>query len=235
MFVHERELVIAQHAARQASAPSPTSVDHALVGRIGQQMLRRTIQLVRGARHGGLVLLSDVDPDAPPATLEGLRLKYRFERDEPTHRYRTLLFKILASLADGTSKETVSWNDFATSANATLEKLEHAVFEWSRVVANLAAIDGAVVLDKRFGLLGFGAEVSAELPSPSRVLRALDSEGHLVRADDIESVGTRHRAAFRFVNDHPQALAIVISHDGGVSFVSNREGDVVVWEQSISP
>jgi hypothetical protein len=48
-------------------------------------------------------------------------------------------------------------------------------------------------------------------------------------------VGTRHRAAFRFVHDHPQGVAIVVSHDGGVSFVAKREDQVVVWEQSVSP
>ena len=29
--------------------------------------------------------------------------------------------------------------------------------------------------------------------------------------------------------------SIVISHDGGVSFVANRDGEVVFWEQSVSP
>jgi hypothetical protein len=27
----------------------------------------------------------------------------------------------------------------------------------------------------------------------------------------------------------------VISHDGGVSFVANRDQEVVFWEQSVSP
>jgi hypothetical protein len=53
--------------------------------------------------------------------------------------------------------------------------------------------------------------------------------------DDVESVGTRHRAAYRFINTEPGGLAIVVSHDGGVSFVANREKEVVIWEQSMSP
>jgi hypothetical protein len=92
-----------------------------------------------------------------------------------------------------------------------------------------------VVLDKRLGLLGFGAEVSSELPAPAQVWRSLDTEGNRREAYDAESVGTRHRAAFRFVHDHPQGVAIVVSHDGGVSFVAKREDQVVVWEQSVSP
>jgi hypothetical protein len=99
----------------------------------------------------------------------------------------------------------------------------------------LTAIDGALVLDKRFGVLGFGAEVSAELPTPDKVWRALDAEGHELHAEDLENVGTRHRAAYRFVNDHPDGLAIVVSQDGSVSFVANRDKQIVFWEQSVSP
>ncbi len=233
MFAREREEIRAEHAAHQALRESPTQVEHSLVGRVGQHMLRRTIQLVRGARHGGLILVEDNRPDAHGES--GLRLKYRIKQDEPAHRYRTLLFRILDEVAAGTSKTSVGWSDFASSASAELAQLEHAVFEWSRLIANIAAIDGAVVLDKRLGLVGFGAEVSAELPTPVSVWRALDIEGHARKPEDIESVGTRHRAAYRFVNDHPGGLAIVISQDGGVSFVANREQAVVYWEQSMSP
>ena len=33
----------------------------------------------------------------------------------------------------------------------------------------------------------------------------------------------------------PQGMAIVISQDGAVSFVANRAGEVVIWEQSVRP
>jgi hypothetical protein len=234
MFAHEREEIRAEHAALQAGTPSPTLVEHSLVGRVGQQMLRRVIQLVRGARHGGMILVADSGLGQARVP-SGMRLKYRLDRDEPSRRYRTLLFQILEAVAAATSKASVGWVDFASNPSANLEQLEQSVFELSRVIANLSAIDGAVVLDKRFAILGFGAEVSAELPAPARVWRALDVEGVERSIDDIENVGTRHRAAYRFVHDHPDGLAIVISHDGGVSFVANREGEVVFWEQSVSP
>jgi hypothetical protein len=235
MFAREREEVRAEHDALQARTASPTSVDTTLVGRVGHQVLRRAIQLVRGARHGGMILLVNVGLESPSKGSEGLRLKYRFGPDEPSHRYRTLLLQILEAVAATSPKGSVGWADFASNASEHLEKLEQATFELSRVIANLTAIDGAVVLDKQLSLLGFGAEVSAELPTPRRVWRALDTEGREREADDAENVGTRHRAAYRFVNDHPDGLAIVISQDGGVSFVANREQEVVFWEQSVSP
>jgi hypothetical protein len=235
LFARELEQVRAEHAALQAKTSSPTLADPSLVGRVGQHMLRRAIQLVRGARHGGMILVVDAVSGSGAAPPRALRLKYRFDQDEPSRRYRTLLFRILERVAAATSKASVGWSDFALDASPGLERLEEAVFELSRLVANLAAIDGAVVLDKQFGLLGFGAEVSADLPVPARVWRALDTEARERELDDIENVGTRHRAAYRFVHDHPDGLAIVISHDGGVSFVANRDGEVVFWEQSVSP
>lgn len=235
MFAREREGVQAEHDALQAGAPSPTSVEPSLVGRVGQHMLRRTIQLIRGARHGGMILVANAGSEGASSRIDGVRLKYRFGQDEPSHRFRTLLFRIIEGLAGSTSKASVGWSDFASDGSAHLERLEQSVFEMSRVIANLAAIDGAVVLDRQLGILGFGAEVSAELPAPDRVWRAVDTEAAVRKADDIENVGTRHRAAYRFVHDHPDALAIVISHDGGVTFVANREGEVVFWEQSVSP
>ncbi len=234
MFEREREDIRAEHAALQAGAASPTAVEHSLVGKVGQQMLRRAIQLVRGARHGGLVLVVNGGPDDVPQ-LHGLRLKYGFDQDEPSHRYRTLLLGILRAVAATTSKSSVGWADFASSESAHFAALEQEVFELSRVLANLTAIDGALVLDKRFGILGFGAEVSAELPTPERVFRALDAEGRERQPEAIENVGTRHRAAYRFVNDHPEGLAVVVSQDGGVTFVANRDAQVVFWEQSVSP
>lgn len=234
LFVREREEVREQHDAVQVSKSIPTAVDHSLVGRISQHMLRRCIQLVRGAQHGGLLLVHDAAP-AAGEIVDGLRLKYRFELDEPTRRYRALLLRLLEALADASDKPSIGWTDFMTSASSDLERFEQAVFEWSRVIANLAAIDGAVVLDKRFALAGFGAEVSSELPLPPYVWRALDREGAQRRPEEIEAVGTRHRAAYRFVNDHPKSLAIVVSHDGGVTFVANRDGEVVFWEQTNRP
>jgi hypothetical protein len=235
LFVREREQIQEEHAALQAKARSPTAVEQSLVARIGQHMVRRAIQLVLGARQGGMILVVDAAPGTAPTTLAGLRLKYRFAPSEPPRRYRTLLLRLLDRLAAGTTNPSVDWSDFARDTNPDLAALEQSIFEISRVIAGLAAIDGAVVLDKRFAILGFGAEVSEELPAPPRVWRADDTEGGQRELAALEDVGTRHRAAYRFIQGHPRGLAIVVSHDGGVSFVANRDGEVVFWEQSVSP
>jgi hypothetical protein len=231
-FAGERRKVQQEHERWQARTSSPTVADPSLVGRIGQQMVRRAIQLVRGSRHGGLFLIVDTSPGASPV-LDKINLKYRFDASEPAYRYRTLLLEILDRLAAGTTNASMDWSDFVRATSPDLERLEQAIFEMSRVIASLAAIDGAVVLDKQFGILGFGSEVGSELPAPPRVWRAVDLEGRQREPAAIEDVGTRHRAAYRFVKGHPPGLATVISQDGAVSFVANRDDEVVFWEQSV--
>jgi anti-sigma regulatory factor (Ser/Thr protein kinase) len=136
MFQREREDVRAAHAALQVGVASPTTVEHSLVGKVGQQMLRRAIQLVRGARHGGLLLVVNSVPDGSP-DLRGIRPKYWLAQDEPSHRYRTLLLDILRAVAETTSKASVGWADFASNESAHFAALEQDVFELSRVLANL--------------------------------------------------------------------------------------------------
>jgi hypothetical protein len=236
MFSREREEVQRAHSALQEKAQFPTAVEQSLVGRVSQHMLRRAIQIIRGARHGGMILVVDDESDEGIVPVpRSVHLKYRFFGDEPTRRFGSLLIRLLDELAAGTEKSSVGWDDFEADRSQKLEKLEQAIFEFSRVIGSLASIDGAVVLNKRFELIGFGAEVSAESPSPTRVYRALDIEAEEKQVDQVVSVGTRHRAAYRFVQDHPRGLAIVISQDGAVRFVANRDGQVLFWEQSVSP
>ena len=73
------------------------------------------------------------------------------------------------------------------------------------------------------------------LVKDGRILKAACIFPLTQRLDLHKSLGTRHRAAYRFINDHPDGLAIVVSQDGGVTFVASRAGDVVFWEQSVSP
>jgi hypothetical protein len=236
LFAREREAAQAERAARRIEAPTAaTAIERALVRRISQDMLRRVIQLVRSARHGGMILIVDTSNIGGRNPLDSLRLKYRVQRDEPSRRFASILTRMSDAAVSAPASMAPGASRFTLRGSAPLEHLEQDIFELSRLIANLTSIDGAVVLDKRFGLLGYGAEVSAELPTPDRILRALDNEGTRTEIDDLENVGTRHRAAYRFIHDHPEGLAIVVSHDGGVSFVANRNGAVVFWRQSVGP
>lgn len=206
-----------------------------LVRLISQHMVRRAIFLIRQAGHGGLILFADSDLlERCSASVAGpLKLKYSFRDGEAPRRYGTLLQRLFDTLAQH-GEGDIDMQRFLETETADVISVEQSIFELSRLVSGLAAVDGAVVLSKRFDLIGFAAEVSGELPYPETVMQALDLEAERRISEPANSVGTRHRAAYRFAAAHPAGLAIVISQDGIVRFVANLGGQVVFWDQFLN-
>ena len=112
-----------------------------------------------------------------------------------------------------------------------LNHLDEAFFEFAHFLADLMAVDGALVVTKRLELVGFGAELRAEAPGLTSVRRALDAEATLWANEPLDDVGTRHRAVYRLCEEHPNCVAIVISQDAAVRFVKNFNGAVTYWNQ----
>jgi len=48
--------------------------------------------------------------------------------------------------------------------------------------------------------------------------------------ESVESVGTRHRSAYRLCNFVHDAVAIVVSQDGTVLVVKWHDGEVTYWD-----
>ena len=112
-----------------------------------------------------------------------------------------------------------------------LATLDEALFETAHLIAGFASADGAVVMNKQHDILGFGGMISGRLPAVRRIARALDLEAGRIAEERTENVGTRHRSAYRLAGTLPGALVIVISHDGSVRFVSQKDGRLTYWEQ----
>ena len=209
------------------------------VGRIlGQQMVKRLIAAVQASHHGGILLT--VPPERADSLLGEnpyLHIKYRFQAVEPCSRYRSLLLSILERLAEvgGEDPEMlIDWHHYESTTDARLMALDEALFEMSYLIAGLAAVDGAVVLTKRFDILGFGAEIKHGSSALGEVACALDIEGERTIVETLDGFGTRHRSAYRFANDMPEAVAIVISQDGGVQFVRKETSRVTYWNHGPS-
>jgi hypothetical protein len=104
------------------------------------------------------------------------------------------------------------------------------VFEVSRLCASLADVDGAVVMTKRFELLGFGGEILGGPGDLPTVRRALDLEGDSYEVEPVDGVGTRHRSAYRLCQQIHDAVVLVVSHDAGARFVAWHHGAVTYWD-----
>ena len=224
LFEQERRALVAEYLS-SGRAPLDADVAATLSGHLGRQMLKRVIATIRASHHGGTVIVG------PPHCMAErfLQIKYPF-RDSPSRRrYRALLLEILATVAAAEgppSDPEVYLND----PHGHAAELDEGLFETSHLIAALAQVDGAVLLTKRFEILGFGAEIAGSLPLIHDVRRGLDLEATRCSTEVVEEVGTRHRSAYRLCAAVPGTLAIVVSQDGGVRFVTQHHGAVTYWD-----
>lgn len=64
--------------------------------------------------------------------------------------------------------------------------------------------------------------------------RTLDAEGGRWQEEFTATVGTRHRSVYYLCHQVPEALGLVISHDGYVRLIKSKDGRVTYWEQANS-
>ncbi len=228
--------IVARSRAKERWAPLDPELTHS----IGQHALRRMISVLRDSRHGATLVFVPLESVREFSSENGyVSFKYRFADDRPRHRFRTLLVGIMDRLAEVHGRgdnpsytRSVGWEEYRESEDPKIAELDEAVFEVAHLVASLAAADGAVVMSKRYELLGFGAEISGSLPDVTTVERALDLEGERTMEENTENVGTRHRSAYRLAGALPEAVVVVVSQDGSVRFITQKNGVVTYWEQA---
>lgn len=216
-FAPIRAELIDAYRTQCACDPSlPPTIDPEALRNVSARMVRRALAAIREARHGGTILWVPLDE----ATYgRHLVVKYPFADDESRRRYRALMLR------------RIRWQHGGHRDPAELAAIDDGIAEMSNLIAALTAVDGAVVLSWRFELLGFGGEIT-NVPATSTIATALDPEGNDRVVESVDAVGTRHRTAYRFCAAVPRALAIVVSQDGGVQFVANRDGEVVRWDHT---
>lgn len=124
----------------------------------------------------------------------------------------------------------------AESFDESITSLEWSRREWTKglpyklaeTVANLSAVDGAVVMMADLTILGFGAFMGFGGAPPADIREyALVSEAGDCRPQQMrilnamsEAGGARHQAALRFAHRHAgRSVAFVASQDGGLSIV----------------
>jgi hypothetical protein len=240
MFATARGELRALHAeARQhaeAAGERWAALGTDVVTLVSQAMVRRFLAAMVAAHHGGAVIL--LPSEHADEVLRGtgpLRLRYAFRDTDSRRRYRRLIQSLMADIARAGGRAGLTEVDIAaygTFRDTELATWRDAIFEMSQLIASLTEVDGAVVMTKRFELLGFGAEIAGDLPDVQRVARALDLEATDKVLEPLAMDGTRHRSAYRLCSRMPEAIAMVVSQDGGVRFVATHEGEVTVWEHA---
>jgi hypothetical protein len=200
-----------------------------LVGHV----LRRMLAAVRAAEHGGTVVLiprhraSEVLSDG-----RHMRVKYGFDDEEPRRRIATLIAQMMQEMARHASEgATIGWDSYQSSAAAHVAEIDEALFEVAQLLADLTRVDGTVLITDSLEVLGFGVEIAGDLPEVGLVGRARDLDGNDREWVRTDRVGTRHRSAYRLCQALHDALALVVSQDGGLRFIRWHVDAVTYWEQ----
>jgi hypothetical protein len=221
-------------ASSPGSGPS-LALDPAFAPILARHVVRRILATVRSAQHGGTLIFLPHAFAADVVAGRHLTLKYQFHDEEPRRRLVTLANQIVeelvASMPASATLPVVGWSEYERSRSPSLMALDEALFEVAHLVADLSAVDGAVVLTDRLELLGFGAEIAGNLREVSTVARALDLRGARRERVRTDLVGTRHRSAYRLCETVKGALAVVISQDGALRVVRWHDDAVTYWDQ----
>ncbi len=196
---------------------------------VAQSVMRRVLSLVRGRGHGGMLIYLDDSED--PRLDNWLRIRTRFQHDAATDRFQHLMLRLMQrTLEVGAANgiREVRWKDFLQMQDASLGKLHESLVEFSHFLADLMSVDGSLVLNREFRLIGFGGEILGD-SHVTTIERAIDLEADKSVTEQADSSGTRHRSAYRLVSCVQDAIAIVVSQDGAVRFLAHHGGRLVYW------
>ncbi|WP_437223741.1 putative sensor domain DACNV-containing protein [Planctomicrobium sp. SH661] len=210
---------------------STAKICHTFMQSTAQSVIRRAISLIRTRGHGGMLTYICDQEDAEALASRWFRFRVFFQQDEGTRRFRQLIVRLierLTTIGQARGLAVVTWSDYQRIMDAEVQDIDDAMVEFAHVLADFMSVDGALVLDRSFRVIGFGAEILGD-SHVSIIHRALDLEANHTIAEPADASGTRHRAAYRLVSGMPDVIALVVSQDGAVRFVANHHQKVTYW------
>ncbi|NML07303.1 putative sensor domain DACNV-containing protein [Sphingomonas sp. G-3-2-10] len=181
---------------------------------------------ISALEHGGLLVIISVDSEDP---LDHVRMKYPCESSALRDAFvqfinaRNTTADFWCAVESGLPRPGDAQGAELILANAT-ERLVEAI----RFVAQLSGCDGAILLTTDLKLLGFGAEIRAEMASDFSVSEVTNELSQSCIPCDIEQFGMRHRSAIKLVSKLPKTCVLAVSQDGPVSAVWAGEKSIMV-------
>jgi len=200
---------------------------------LGENVTKRVISQVRHGRHGGMLIVTMPGGEKLVRAYGPIRPKYWVDESKARYRYRDLIFAVMRRLSVVGAEhglKTVGWKEYQELKDDRLAELDEAIFEFAHLLADLMAVDGALVLTAARDIIGFGAEIHVATEQNEVIYRALDIDGQQVVEERADDGGTRHRAAYRLSRMHPECMITVVSQDGSVRYVGKQNGRVTYWD-----
>ena len=226
-----RERMLEVLDADQDHTPSPTQMCDSFVKDVAQGVVRRALRLVKNSGYGGMLVYLPEDFANSSYLDKWLRFRVLFCDDDSTLRFRRVMLALMKrarQVGQALGFAVVTYADYERMQDAELAQIEESLIEFAHLLADLMSVDGSLVLDRSFRLIGFGAEILGD-SHVKTIHRGLDLEAGQTLVEPADSSGTRHRSAYRLVDGLKDALAVVVSQDGDVRFVAHHHGKLTYW------
>lgn len=145
----------------------------------------------------------------------------------------------LESGPDGASllesfREMEEWSEFNRERREWHEKemvrlrMKRELMGFADLLSRLTRVDGALFLTDRLRPLAFGAMITAK-PWKGGIVSWVEERLFPSVRVDLSRLGARHTSAVNFIGHCPGAIAFVISQDGPVAGLVQKDKDTVYW------
>ncbi|MDM5250815.1 putative sensor domain DACNV-containing protein [Lysinibacillus sp. G4S2] len=186
---------------------------------------------IKKKKHGGSLII--IDSEDSEKYLKSFKIKYPCNFNsawDTVKKSEISLYKSYESFFNILETDSVSIEEFKEykNYNQELKKWDEKYMELHKLFASFSEVDGAVIIDNKLNLLGFGAEIIAT-SNLKEVHISRDTDGTSTQSIPMEIYGTRHRSVFRFCSKYKDSLAFIISQDGDIKAVTQVEDKLTLW------
>lgn len=109
------------------------------------------------------------------------------------------------------------------SERENLRRMSDQIDQQCRHIARLTAVDGALAMSLDRFVYCFGAKIiqteNQVPPNDIRIYKPVEKDEG-IDAEVIDLGGTRHQSAAQFVHAQPGTIAVVVSQDGDITFIT---------------
>jgi len=177
------------------------------------------LQGIAQMQHGGCLVILPPESKSTlidirfPVSHRGLHFWNHFYQSVQTR------YQLLFSKDEESEKKNLSLN---------FTNLRSKLRDYTSFVSHLSQVDGAVIIDKTFNIIGFGAILNAPDVSLKEVFEIDPIRNKTKKVSNLH-YGTRHLSALKFLISQPEAVIIVFSQDGGITacIMKNKKATVV--------
>lgn len=193
--------------------------------------LQEIIERMQQLKHGGCILV--VPEGASYQNLQNITIKYQCRDDTIWNCLcgRSILHDQFYPRFEAAEVNHSSAKDLV-HLQSQMTDVENGLRDSLAALVRLTAVDGAVLMTRKFELLGFGTIIKLPQAAEYKVFSCQDRQASKPEEVALEKHGTRHRSAFEFCYRCAPSVAIVASQDGGLKLVTRVGGDVHFWENS---